>query len=78
MLLQGINLALQWKVETIHLWMDSACMHCWVLDTLYRLTRVHTKAPSEMLIRCHHATLRELGAEYVLDIDVGLVKSHDN
>ena len=37
-----------------------------------------TKVPSEMLIFCQLATLRELVAEYELDIDVGLVKSHDN
>ena len=58
--------------------MDSACVHCWVLDTLSGQTRVCTKAPSEILIRCWLATLRKLAAEYELDIDVGLVKSHDN
>ena len=76
--LQGINLALQWKVKTVHLRMDSSCMHHWVSDTLSRQTRVHTKAPSEMLIRCQLAIMRELATEYELDIDVGLVKSHDN
>ena len=25
--LRGINLGLQWKAKTIHLWMNSACMH---------------------------------------------------
>ena len=68
------NLALQWKAKTIYLQTDSACVHHWVSDTLSRQTRVHTKAPSEILIRCWVATLRELATEYELDIDVGLVK----
>ena len=76
--LRGINLALQLKVKTIHLWTDSTCVHCWISDTLSRQTRVRTKAPSEMLIRCWLATLRKLAAEYELDIDMELVKFHDN
>ena len=76
--LRGITLALQWKAKTIHLQTDSACVHRWVSDTLSGQTRVHTKTPSEMLIRHWLATLRELAAEYELDIDVMLVKSHDN
>ena len=76
--LWGINLALKWKPKTIHIRMDSACVHCWVLDTLSRQTRVRTKAPLEMLIRRRLVTLRQLVAEYELDIDMGLVKFHDN
>ena len=79
--LRGINLALPWKAETIHRRtdgrMDSSCMHCWVSDTLFGQIRECTKAPSEMLM-CRLATLRELATEYELDINVGLVKSHDN
>ena len=49
--LRGMNLVLQWKAKTIHLWTDSACVHHWVLDTLSGQTRVCTKATSKMLIR---------------------------
>ena len=58
--------------------MDFACVYRWVSDTLSGQTRKCTKASSEMLIRHCVATLRELAAEYELDINVGLVKSHDN
>ena len=78
MVLRSINLGLQWKAKTIHLQMNSACLHHWVSDTMSRQTRVHTKAPSEMLIRHWLAILGELAAEYELDINVGLVKSHNN
>ena len=75
--LQDINFTLQWKAKTIYLRMDSACKYCLVLDILSGQTRVRTKLSLEMLIRSRLAPLREMDAEYELDIDVGLVKSHD-
>ena len=76
--LRGINLALHWKVSVIHLWMDLACMHQKISDTLSGKARVRTKVSLEMLIRQRLSTLHELAAEYGLTIYVALVKSHAN
>ena len=76
--LRGINLALHWKANVIHLRTDSACVHRWISDTLSGKARVRTKAASEMLIRQRLSTLHELVAEYGLTIDVAHVKSHPN
>ena len=61
-----------------HLPTDGLCMHHWVSDILSGQTRVRTKAPSEMLFRHWLVILRELAAEYKRNINVGLVKSHNN
>ena len=75
-MLRCINLVLQWKVKTIHLQMDSACVHHWLLDTLSGQTSMSTKAPAEMLFR-HWLTTERTGCR----IWAGywcVVKSYDN
>ena len=76
--LRGINLALHWNANVIHLRTDSACMYRWMFDTLSEKAKVRTKAASEILIRRRLSTLQELAAEYRLTIDVVLVKSQVN
>ena len=49
-IIKGINLAILWKMTTLHLFIDSACVHKWTSDTLTGKARVRTKAASEMLI----------------------------
>ena len=49
-IIKGINLAILWKITTLHLFIDSACVHKWTSDTLTGKARVRTKAASEMLI----------------------------
>ena len=48
--LKGINLALKWKCEVMHLKTDSVSLYHWLVDTLTRKRRLHTKASSEMLL----------------------------
>ena len=76
--LRGWYRALQWNAKVIHLQTDSVCVHRWVADTFSGQTRVHTKAATEILIRHWLTMLWELAFEYKLEIDVGLVKSHEN
>ena len=54
---RGVNLVLQRKARVTHLQTDSACMHCWITDSLFKKKSVRTKAVSEMLIRRQLTTL---------------------
>ena len=76
--LKGVNLALQWEATVLHLVTDSACVHCWISDTLTGKARVNTRAAGKMLVRQRLGTLRSLAKEYGLTIDVKLVKSCQN
>lgn len=77
-ILRGINMALQWRATVGHLKSDSTCVHQWVSDTLSGMSRVYTKAATEMLIRRQLSTIKELVEEYKLTVDIELVRSHAN
>ena len=55
-IIKGINLATLWKMITVHLFTDSACVHKWISDTLTGKARVITKAASEMFFRHDNKT----------------------
>ena len=76
--IKGINLAILWKTTTLHLFIDSACVHKWISDTLTGKAWVRTKAASEMLIRRRLDTTIKLVKEYALSMNVSLVKSSQN
>ena len=67
-IIKGINLAIFWKTTTLHLF----------LDTLTGKVMVRTKAASEMFIRRRLDTIIKLMKEYVLSMNVSLVKSSQN
>ena len=69
-IIKGINLAILWKMTTLHLFTDSACVHEWISDTLTDKARVWTKAASEMLIRQWLDTIIKLVKEYALSMNV--------
>ena len=71
--LKGINLALQWQGEVLHIKTDSVCLYHWISDTLTGKACVRTKAASEMLITRQVSTFKELVKEYALTVDVTLV-----
>lgn len=48
--IRGVNFAIQWEAETVHLKMDSLCVYKWLPDTLIGKGLVRTKATGEMLI----------------------------
>ena len=50
-IIKGIDLAIFWKMTSVHLFTDSACVHKWISDTFTDKARVRTKAASKMLIR---------------------------
>ena len=77
-IIKGINLAIHWKMTTLHLFTDSAWVHKWISDTLTGKARVRTKAASEMLIRWQLDMIIKLVKEYALSINVSLVKSRQN
>ena len=77
-IIKGINLAILWKTTTLHLFTDSACVHKWLSDTLTGKARVRTKAASKMLIRQQLDMIIKLVKEYMLSMNVFLVKSSQN
>ena len=77
-LLRGVNMALAWKMKTLHLKTDSATVYHWVSDALTGKARLKTKSASEMLIRRRIGTLKEIVDEYELAVDIALVASCDN
>ena len=74
-IIKGINLAILWKTTTLHLFTDSACVHKWISDTLTGKAKVQTKPASEMHIHRRLGTIIKLVKEYVLSMNVSLVKS---
>ena len=77
-IIKGINLAIPWKMTTVHLFTDSAYVHKWISDTLTGKARVRTKATSKMLIQQQLDTIIKLVKEYALSMNVSLVKSSQN
>ena len=77
-IIKGINLAILWKKTTLHLFTDSACVHKLILDTLTGKARVRTKTASEILTQWRLDTIIKLVKEYVLLMNVSLVKSRQN
>ena len=76
--LKSINASLQWKATEMHLFMHSACVHEWILDTLTRKAGVHTKALSEILIRRRLSIMEKLVNEYNFYVGIELIKSNQN
>ena len=77
-IIKGVNLPIRWKMTTLHLITDSACVHKWISDTLTGKARIQTKAASGMLIRRWLDTIIKLVKEYPLSMNVSLVKSSQN
>ena len=75
--LQGINLALQWKTA-IRLFTDSACVHQWLSDSLTGKVQLATKTANKMLIQQCLDTFMTLIHGYNLSFDVSLVRSDSN
>ena len=73
--IEGDNLALQWQARVLHVVTNSACVHRWVSDTLTEKAHVNTKVASKMLVKRRLGTLRALIEEYMLTMDITLVKS---
>lgn len=77
-LLRGVNMALTWKMKTLHIKTDSSTVYHWVSDALSGKARLRTKASSEMLIRRRVGTFTSLADEYDLSVDIALVPSSRN
>ena len=75
---RGVNLAIAWGMREVKLKTDSATVHRWVNDALSGRTRLRTKAQGEMLIRRRVDIIKQLAAEFDLQLSVTLVRSADN
>ena len=76
--IKGVNVALVWKLKTLHVRTDSLTVYHWISDALSGKARLRTKASSEMLIRRRVETLIALRDEYGLALDIELVRSENN
>ena len=76
--IKGVNVALVWKLKTLHVRTDSLTVYHWIADALSGKARLRTKASSEMLIRRRVETLMALRDEYGLALDIELVRSENN
>ena len=76
--LRGVNMAIAWGMRVVELRTDSATVRRWVDDALTGRTRLRTKAHGEMLIRRRVDIIKQLAAEYSLQLTVTLVRSEDN
>ena len=77
-LVKGMNVALAWDIQKLHLRTDSLTVYHWISDTLSGRARVKTKAANEMLIRRRLGIFKSLVEEYDLDVDISLVPSAAN
>ena len=77
-LIKGVNLALCWGLEELHLKTDSLTVYHWISDALSRKARLKTKAVSEMLIRRRIGIFQDIVNEYKLKVDIALVPSSAN
>lgn len=73
--LNGVDLALQWLANRMHLRSDLLCVYLWISDTLTGKVRIWAKAKSEMLIRRRLETIKKLVTAYGLSMDVTLIAS---
>ena len=62
--IKGVNVALVWKLKTLHVRTDSLTVYHWIPDALSGKARLRTKAFSEMLIRRRVETLMALRDGY--------------
>ena len=77
-MIKGVNMALEWQMEILHLRTDSLTVFHWISDALSGKARLRTKASSEMLIRRRVGTFKALLDEYGLTVDVKFVRSENN
>ena len=77
-LIKGVNVALVWKLKTLHVRTNFLTVYHWISDALSGKARLRTKASSEMLIHRRVETLMALRNDYVLALDIKLVRSENN
>ena len=77
-LINGVNVALAWKLKTLHVRTDSLTICHWIWNALSGKVRLKTKASSEMLIRRRVDTIKALVDEYGLALDMQLIRSERN
>ena len=76
--IKGVNVALAWKLKTLHVRTDFLTVYHWILNALSGKVRLKTKASSEMLILRRVDTIKALVDEYGLALDIKLIRSECN
>ena len=76
--LKGVNLAIKWGLNSVELRIDSATVGAWLTTVISGEKRVHTKGAAEMIIKRRLGNLKDIIAEFGLDIVVSLVPTEKN
>ena len=76
--LRGVNVAIACGMRIVELKTDSSTVQRWVNDALTGRTHLRTNAQDEMLIRRRVGIVKQLAAEFSLQLTVTLVRSGDN
>lgn len=76
--MRGINLALKWGLKQLKVMCDSATVVSWLRSACDLGPRAKVSGASEMLIRRRLGTIRELIAEFQLELIVVFVPSEKN
>lgn len=76
--LRGLNLAIAWEMQVVELKTDSSTVYRWLDDALSGRARLRTKAHGEMLIRRRVDIVKQLVAEFDLQLSLTLVRSAEN
>ena len=75
---QGLNMAIRWKLQTVCIATDSATVCGWLKSILAETHRVRTHGLAEMLIKRRLSMISELIAAYELNVTYELVPSARN
>jgi hypothetical protein len=75
---KGINLAVKWKVHNLEIMTDSATVYSWLNSCIFDSHKIKTRGMSEMLVKRRLAVVKELCAEYSLNVSVSWVESAGN
>lgn len=75
-MLKGINIALQWGIRGLRLFMDTTCVHWWVSDMLTgKSQNVYEGSKQDADLKTAHAWKVGLSVQIISDHDVSDVKS---
>ena len=75
---QGLNMAIRWKLQTVRIATDSVTVCGWLKSILAETHRVRTHGLAEMLIKRRLSMISELIAAYELNVTYELVPSAQN
>ena len=75
---RGVNLAIEWGFKTFTLAVDSLTVVNWMGNTIDKRKRIRTKGAAEKLVKRRLGVIRDMIAEFGLEVTVRFVPSVEN